>query len=198
MARIRYDCYLHDEYDFVTITNTDADIMEAITPESLINPPIRMKFLRTPESSFEQFCYYCFEYHNENNPGFKMSPTDGAKMLHGELPGWRLVGMRFAPEYGFWGYYINEELAAHTNIDEQNNASIMVQFGDDIEVELEVDYADGLPIRRYICKVGDCSNGFATEITEYLGKRKVRKLEYSENEPGEDGKNGWLCHITEY
>lgn len=198
MARIEYDCYLLDGDDFITITNTDADAMEEITPESFANPPIKVKFLKISESSFEQFCYYCFEYHNENNPDFVISTEDGIQMLRGELSGWRLIGVKFAPELGLWGYCVNEQLAAQADADEQNRVKVLLRFPDDIELELKVDYADGLPVRRYVCKVGDCSSGFATEITEYLGKRKVRKLEYSENEPGEDSRSGWQRHITEY
>lgn len=198
MARIRYDCYLLDEYRLVTITNTDADNMEGITPESFTNPPVRMRFLRIPGLDFERFCYDCFEHHNENNPGFEVSPLDGEKMLRGELPSWRLIGVKFAPELGLWGYYVNEQLAELEDLNVREGAEVFVRFPDDIEVELEVDYADGLPARRYICKVGDCSSEFATEITEYLGKRKVKKLEYSEGGSGEDARKGWLCHITEY
>lgn len=198
MARIKYDRYLLDEDDLITITNTDSDTMEAITPESFTNLPIKMRLLRIPGSDFERFCYDCFEHHNENYPDFEVLPADGARILRGELPGWRLVGVKFAPELGLWGYYVNEQLAKQKKLDKREGAEFFVRFPDDIEVELEVDYADGLPTRRYICKVGDCSSEFATEITEYLGKRRVKKLEYSEDESGEDSRKGWLCHITEY
>ncbi len=198
MARIKYDRYLLDGDDLVTITNTDSDTMEAITPESFTNPPIKMRLLRIPESDYERLCYDCFEHHNENYPNFEVSLADGEQMLRGELPGWRLVGVKLAPELGLWGYYVNERLAKQEDLNKREGAEVFVRFPDDIEVELEVDYVDGLPARHYICKVGDCSSEFATEITEYLGKRKVRKLEYSEGESGGDDRKGWLCHITEY
>ncbi len=198
MARIRYDRYLFDKDDLATITNTDSDTMEEVITESFTNPPIKMRFLRIPGLDFEWFCRDCFEHHNENNPDFEVSLADGEKMLRGELPGWRLVGVKFAPELGFWGYYVNEQLAKQEDLNKRDGAEVFIRFPDDIEVELEVGYADGLPARHYICKVGDCSSEFATEITEYLGKRKVRKLEYSESESGGDDRKGWLCHITEY
>lgn len=198
MARIKYDRYLLDGDDLVTITNTDSDTLEAITPESFTNPPIKMRLLRIPESDYERLCYDCFEHHNENYPNFEVSLADGEQMLRGELPGWRLVGVKLAPELGLWGYYVNEQLAKQEYLNKREGAEVFVRFPDDIEVELEVDYVDGLPARHYICKVGDCSSEFATEITEYLGKRKVRKLEYSEGESGGDDRKGWLCHITEY
>lgn len=194
MARIKYDRYLLGDGELITITNADTDGFMETVPESFTNPPLRITFLRLHMSSLEESCRYYFEYHNENNPDFNVSPADGARMLRGELPGWRLVGLKFAPELGLWGYCANEQMST----DGQNDTGIMIRFADDIEVEVEVDYADGLPVRRYICKIGDNSSGYATEITEYLGKRKVRKLGYSENEPGEDDINGWLCHITEY
>lgn len=198
MARIKYDRYLLDDKGIITITNADTDDFMKTVPDSFTNPPLKIKFPEEIEMRLEQFCRDWFEYHNENYPDSEVSPADGARMLRGKLPGWRLVGANFAPELGLWGYCVNERMAMQTDVSGQNDEGVMVQFGDDIEVELEVDYADGLPIRRYVCKVGDDSSGYTTEVTEYLGKRKVRKLEYSEDDGGVDSADGWLCHVTEY
>lgn len=198
MARIKYDRYLLDDENLITITNADTDDFLKMLPESFTNPPLKIKFPEEIEMRLEQFCRDWFEYHNENYPDSEVLPTDGARMLLGELPGWRLIGARLAPELGLWGYCVNERMAMQANGSRQNDEGVMVQFSDNIEVELEVDYADGLPVRRYICKVGDSASEYATEVTEYLGRRKVRKLEYSEDANNGNNRNHWLCHITEY
>lgn len=197
MARIIYDCYLYNIDGLITITNANTDSYTEVIEESLTNPPLKIRFPKISEDDLEKLCRYWFEHHNENNPQSGVSPTDGARMLRGELLGWRLIGVDFTPELGAWGCCVNEQQALQAISENRDYEGIMVRFSDNIELELEIDYADGLPVRRYYCVIGDSSSEFATEVTEYLGKRKVRKIEYDE---GMDNKKNdkWLCHITEY
>lgn len=202
MARIRYDRYLLDEDQLVTITNADTDYLTKTVPESFTNPPIRMKFQNIDMISFETMCHNAI-----NDDEIVIDDKDVLRMVRGELPGWRLVGAEFEPDNGFSAYYANEnpmlQLISPDAIRQDYRSAEGVSFHflagrGCLEVELEVDYADGLPIRRYVGNVTDNNGKYVTEVTEYFGKRKIRKLEFAEGEYGDKNITGRLCHVTEY
>lgn len=201
MARIMYDRYLTDADCSIDITNADTEYLTTTVPESFINPPIKMRFLNTGEKSFEELCLDAV-----GDDEIEISREDTLRMVRGELPGWRLVGTQFTASGGFSAFYANEhpmEMLASSKGKHSYTAAKGVSFffveRDFLKVELEVDYADGLPPRRYIGKVTDDEeDGIKTEIIEFLGKRKVRKMQFSENEYGNERIPGHVCHITEY
>lgn len=201
MARIMYDRYLTDADCSVNITNADTEYLTTTVPESFINPPIKMRFLSTGGKSFEELCLDAV-----GDDEIEISREDTLRMVRGELPGWRLVGVQFTASGGFSAFYANEHPTEALARSEDKYSYIFasgVSFffveRDCLEVELEVDYADGLPPRRYIGKVTDNEeDGIKTEIIEFLGKRKVRKMRFSENEYGSNCIPGHVCHITEY
>lgn len=201
MAVITYDRYLTDADCSVDITNADTEYLATTVPESFINPPIKMKFLNTGGKSFEQLCLDAV-----GDDEIEISREDTLRMVRGELPGWRLVGTQFTASGGFSAFYANEHplkmltpskgKCSYTFV---TGVSFFFVERDCLEVELEVDYADGLPARRYICKVTyDEEAGIKTEIIEFFGKRKVQKMEFSEYEYGNERIPGHICHITEY
>lgn len=200
MARIEYDCYLCGGDSLVTITNADTDGLATTAPESFTRPPMKMEFLDTGYTSFEELCL-----RSVNRDEITIPDEDVLLMVRGELPGWRLVGAEFALDRGFSVYYANEYPLAASMIDGKRRytAAEGVSFffveHDCLEVELTVDYGDGLPPRRYIGKVTENSDmEISTEIIEFLGKRKVRRIAFSEGERGDEHVPGHLCHITEY
>lgn len=178
MARIMYDRYLTDADCSVNITNADTEYLTTTVPESFINPPIKMRFLSTGGKSFEELCLDAV-----GDDEIEISREDTLRMVRGELPGWRLVGVQFTASGGFFA----------------SGVSFFFVERDCLEVELEVDYADGLPPRHYVGKIThNRKDGIKTEIIEFLGKRKVRKMRFSENEYGSNCIPGHVCHITEY
>lgn len=200
MARIRYDSYILDGDTLFTITNADTEFLMDVTSESFTNPPIKMRFLNTGYRSFEELCLRAIE-----RDEIEIEDEDVLRMVNGELPGWRLVGAEFEPDNGFSAYYANEHPGTATAPSEKYNyhnvkgASFhFLAGGGCLEVELEVDYADGFPARRYIGKVMDIDGEYTTEVIEYFGKRKIRKMEFSEGDYGDERIPGRLCHITEY
>lgn len=201
MARIMYDRYLTDIDCSIDITNADTEYLTSTVPESFINPPIKMNFLNTGETSFEELCLYAV-----NTDEIEIPREDTLRMVRGELPGWRLVGVQFTVSGGFSAFYANEHPSGLPVPSEgkysytfASGVSFFFVEDDCLEVELEVDYADGLPPRRYIGRVTyDEEDGVKTEIIEFLGKRKIRKMQFSENEYGNKWMPGHVCHITEY
>lgn len=203
MARIRYDQYLLDADQLFTITNADTDYFTTTTPESFTNPPIKMRFLNTGDTSVEYLCLRAIDT-NE----IVIEDEEVLRMVRGELPGWRLVGAELTPEHGLSAWYANEqplplsEQPSGRKYSYHSAEGVSFHFltgGGLLEVELEVDYADGLPARRYICKAFDeDEHHYAVGLIEYLGKRKIRKMQASEREYGDGPCNGHLCHITEY
>lgn len=202
MAKIIYERFLLLPDSIVTITNADTDYLTTTTPESFINPPIKMRFLNTGGISFEELCQRAVD-----DDEFEISHEDTLRMVRGELPGWRLVGIQFSVSGGLSAYYANENPPQTTPTGNAHcytfakGMSFFFVEDDCLEVELEVDYADGLPMRRYIGKVShDETTGLCTEIVEFLGKRKIQKLQFSETGCKDEGKQlpGCLCHITEY
>jgi len=201
MAVITYDRYLTDSDCSVNITNADTEYLTTTVPESFINPPIKMNFLNTGEKSFEELCLDAV-----GDDEIEISQEDTLRMVCGELPGWRLVGAQFTASGGFSAFYANEHPTETPTPSEgkysyTSTSGISFFFVEDdcLEVELEVNYVDGLPPRRYIGKVTDDEeDGIKTEIIEFLGKRKVRKMQFSENEYGNERIPGHVCRITEY
>lgn len=167
MARIMYDRYLTDADCSVNITNADTEYLTTTVPESFINPPIKMRFLSTGGKSFEELCLDAV-----GDDEIEISREDTLRMVRGELPGWRLVGVQFTASGGFSAFYANEH---------------------------PTEAADGLPPRHYVGKIThNRKDGIKTEIIEFFGKRKVRKMRFSENEYGSNCIPGHVCHITEY
>lgn len=201
MARITYDLYLHDPQNMITITNADTDYFADVSPESFTNPPIRMKFLNMERKDIEKLCLRAI-----NRDELTIDDENVLLMVRGELPGWHLIGANFDACDGLSVFYANEHRKAtpptESNLYDYHLAEgAMFHFlaGEDcLEVEFEVDYADGSPVRCYIGKVVDNDNCYETIVTEYLGKRKIRKFEFSESECSNDYQHGHLCHITEY
>lgn len=201
MARIMYDRYLTDADCSVNITNADTEYLATTVPESFINPPIKMRFLSTGGKSFEELCLDAV-----GDDEIEISHEDTLRMVRGELPGWRLVGVQFTASGGFSAFYANEH-PIETLAPSEGKCSYTFASGvsfffverDCLEVELEVDYDDGLPTRRYIGKVTyDDEVGVSTVLIEFLGKRKIQKMQFSENEYGNERIPGHVCHITEY
>lgn len=201
MARIMYDRYLTDADCSVDITNADTEYLTTTVPESFTNPPIKMRFLNTGEKSFEELCLDAVD-----DDEIEISCEDTLRMVRGELPGWRLVGTRFTASGGFSAYYANENPTrilppSKSKCDYTAKAGVSFFFVERsfLEVELEVDYADGLPARHYIGKVShDDEVGVSIMVLEFLGKRKIRKMQFSEYEYGSERIPGHVCHITEY
>ncbi len=200
MARMVYDRYLLDDENLVTISNADTDYLTDTVPASFINPPIKMRFLNTGDLNFEELCLSAV-----NDDENKISQEDVISMVRGELLGWRLVGAEFSRSGGFSAYYANEnpfqtptQKGKYSYIAAEGISFFFIEYNC-LEVELEVDYADGLPARRYIGQVThDDKTGVNTTIIEFLGKRKIRKIEFSEYESGDERIPGHLCYITEY
>ena len=157
--------------------------------------------LENEGKSFEELCLDAV-----GDDEIEISREDTLRMVRGELPGWRLVGVQFTASGGFSAFYANEHPTEALARSEDKYSYIFasgVSFffveRDCLEVELEVDYADGLPPRHYVGKIThNRKDGIKTEIIEFLGKRKVRKMRFSENEYGSNCIPGHVCHITEY
>lgn len=196
MARIRYNSYILDGDALFTITNADNDYFTDTTSESFTNPPIKMRFLNS-RHSFKELCLHAID-----RDEIEIEDEDVLRMVNGELPGWRLVGAEFEPDNGFSTYYANERpgtaVAPSEKYNYHNVEGASFHFLAGVEVELEVDYADGFPARRYVGKVMDIDGKYTTEVIEYFGKRKIRKMEFSEGDYGDKRIPGRLCHITEY
>lgn len=199
MARIRYDQYLYDADYLYTITNADTEYLTNTVPESFTNPPIKLRFLNTGDKNFERLCLDAV-----NDDEITIPKEDVLRMVRGQLSGWRLVGAQFSPTGGFSAYYANERptLPSHSNASYNYGASKGISFyfveRRCLEVELEVDYGDGLPTRHYVGNVTQGKKGITCVVTEYWGKRKIRKVEFSEEEHSNTPICGHLCHITEY
>lgn len=195
MARIKYDRYLLDGSGLITITNSDADYFADISLASFVNPPIKLKFINFNTTSFEQLCLRAVD-----RDEIVLSDDETIRIARGELSGWRLVGAEFSPEHGLSVFYVKEpSVLSPEAISKTDSVSFHFLTGSGhLEVEIEVDYNDGLPVRRYIGELIDKNSEYSGIVTEYFGKRKVKKIEFSENETGDDRIPGYLCHITEY
>lgn len=198
MARIRYDQYLLSEEGLFVITNSDSESATDIIPQSLSNPPIKMKILNAKhiiKDNYEVSDF--FPIYTKTTHDVK-SKKDLSKLISGELPNWRLVGVNFCLD-GCDLFYIKKHSSLH--LSEVDHINLLCCHFEELQLEFIVDYKDDFSPQRYVAKMRQKRNtamGFSVQLTEYYGNRKVRKIEFSEWESGSDLFDGHLCHITEY
>lgn len=207
MARIEYDVYLSNSDAMVVISNAYNDDAMDITPESLSNPPIKMRILDVKyDKDIASGKYSDFFRADSEHRGNEIFTTNLPRLLNGEIPNWRLTGVNFAIE-GMDLFIINTDtnlsLADPETVRNGYECENMICLGFDyLLLEFTVDYTDDSPSRRYIAELryeGDSPIGeFKAKITEYIGKRKIRKIEFSEYKFETNSVHGHPCHITEY
>lgn len=197
MARIRYDRYLQDVDELISISNADNDRSVDITPETFENPPIKFAILEAggTEDPFTQFSV-------EGDNEIKRELSENvANLLRGQLPGWRLIGADFSPTcFSMYCVAVRPEGGENCGNIRYDWASLHFVSFKQVKMEIEADYADILPPRRYVAEMDVTEKKSGDDIlhvivTEYLGKRKVRRMEFTE---GEETEQGQLCHIIEY
>lgn len=197
MARIKYDLYLHDLDELIAISSTDGDRFVDVTQESFKNPPIKLAILERDcsDAVVEHFSIDGNDRVTQELYGKK------ADLLFGRLPAWRLVGVDISP-ICLSMYYVavcpdGDEACGDLQYD---SAFVYFVANEPTKMEFTVDYADGMPPRRYVLQLEPLDvvhefDALHVIITEYVGKRKVRSIEFTE---GEETEQGQLCHITEY
>ena len=203
MARIRYDRYLKDIDELVVISNTDGERDVDVTAESFKNPAIKFRILDgtgldDPLTAFD------IKNGSKSEEIYSQLRDNASELVAGQLPDWKLTGVCLSPTLLSMHYVRLNPEGEETcgNIRYDTAIAHCISYADNwsITMELEVDYADGLPPRRYILKMNlvypspDCDR-LHVVIDEYFGKRKVRRLEFTEREGTELEQ---LCHITEY
>lgn len=203
MARIRYDRYLKDIDELVVISNTDGERDVDVTAESFKNPAIKFRILDgtgldDPLTAFD------ISNGSTSEAIYSQLRDNASELVAGQLPDWKLTGVCLSPTLLSMHYVRLNPEGEETcgNIRYDTAIAHCISYADNwsITMELEVDYADGLPPRRYILKMNlvypspDCDR-LHVVIDEYFGKRKVRRLEFTEREGTELEQ---LCHITEY
>lgn len=205
MARIRYDRCLKDVDELIVISNTDSERAVDVTSESFENPAIKFRILETTGGE-DLLAAFDVSDSSTSVAVYNELRDCAPQLISGQLPGWRLVGINFSPTC-LMMYYVNprvtgEEVCGDIRYDDAAVYCISCDDNWSIAMEFEVDYADGLPSRRYIAKMvyigGPLENGqLHVVIDEYYGKRKIRRLEFTEGETAAP-EQLQLCHITEY
>ena len=203
MARIRYDRYLKDIDELVVISNTDGERDVDVTAESFKNPAIKFRILDgtgldDPLTAFD------ISNGSTSEAIYSQLRDNASELVAGQLPDWKLTGVCLSPTLLSMHYVRLNPEGEETcgNIRYDTAIAHCISYADNwsITMELEVDYADGLPPRRYIIKMNlaypspDCDR-LHVIIDVYFGKRKVRRLEFTERDGTELEQ---LCHITEY
>lgn len=203
MARIRYDRYLKDIDELVVISNTDSERDLDVTAESFKNPAIKFRILEGTGPG-EPFSAFSLSNGSTSEAVYPQLRDNVSKLVAGQLPGWRLIGVCLSPTLLTMRYARLNPEGEDACSDIRYDSAVVhcISYADNwsITMELEVDYADGLPPRRYIIKMNlvypssDCDCLHVT-IDEYFGKRKIRRLEFIE---GEGTELEQICRITEY
>ena len=202
MARIQYDRYLQDVDELIVVTNTDSERAVDVVPESFENPTIKFRILDVTNSE-DPLAAFDISDTSTSETVYRELQGRVKELVNGQIPGWRLIGVEFSPML-LEMYYVNprttgEETCGDIKYDTATVYCIDCTDNWSITMELEVDYGDGLPSRRYIAKMKlddiPRDNTLRIAIDEYYGRRKVRRLEFTE---GEETTQGQLCHITEY
>lgn len=197
MARIRYDRYLQDVDELISISNADNDRSVDVTPETFENPPIKFTILEA-EGTEDPFTKFSVEGNDEIKRELSGKVTN---LLCGQLPGWRLIGADFSPTcFSMCCAAVRPEGKESCGNIRYDCISLHFVSFTRVKMEIEADYADGLPPRRYVAEMDVTEKKPGDDIlhvivTEYLGKRKVRRIEFTE---GEETEEGQLCHIIEY
>lgn len=193
MARIKYGCYLLEDLHCYVITNADLDYAEDVTDESFTNPPIKMtveKIDRDWESAFDA----------EENPMNHSKLQDNLMaVLRGELPEFRLTGVN-VNESGIYLVYYSTLPPEKFNDGTEGYSGGQILVCGNYTILFEVEYLDGSPAKQYRVeskKIGICRH--QTQITEYLGGHRQRKLEFCDKHPSIPYvPGGQYCIITEY
>lgn len=195
MARIKYDLYLQDVDELIVISNANQERSVDIFPESFENPALSFVSFETESVKYD-FAH------------FEVSGTDEVRreldgrvedLLRGRIPEWRLIGLNLSPT-GLSMYCVAARPNGKNDCDGVKYDEAFLVFCPDEapKLELVTNYDDGLPPRRHIVEMkylDELANILYVVVTEYFGKRKVRRIEFTE---GEGAKEGQLCHITEY
>ncbi len=193
MARIQYGCYLLGDAHCYVITNADLDYAEDVTDESFTNPPIKMT-VETVDGSWEDV----FDA-QENFMNHSKLQENLMAVLRGEMPEFRLTGVNINDMGVYLVYYSTLPPEKFDDGTEGSSGGQVIVCGD-FTILFEVEYPDGSPSKQY--RVKSKRTGVSerqTQITEYVGGHKYRKLEFCDKHPGIPYvPGGQYCIITEY
>lgn len=193
MARIKYGCYLLEEAHCYVISNADLDYAEDVTDESFTNPPIKMT-VEAVDGDLER----AFDA-DENPMNHSMLQENFMAVLRGEMPEFRLTGVNIG-DTGMYLVYYSTLPPEKFYDDTEGYSGGQVIVSGDFTILFEVECLDGSPSKQYRVeskKTGVCSR--QTQITEYIGGHKYRKLEFCDEHPGIPYVSGaQYCIITEY
>lgn len=193
MARIKYGCYLLEDAHCYVITNADLDYAEDVTDESFTNPPIKMTVEavgRNWERAFDA---------EENPMNHSKLQENLMAVLRGEMPEFRLTGVNIN-DTGMYLVYCSTLPPEQFNDGTEGYSGGQVIVDGDFTILFEVEYLDGSPAKQYRVeskKTGVCQR--QTQVTEYIGGHKCRKLAFCGKPPGIPYvPSGQYCIITEY
>lgn len=193
MARIKYGCYLFEDSSCYVISNADTDYAEDVVDETFTNPPIKMtveEIDRDWERAFDA---------KENSMNHSKLQENIMAILRGELPEFRLTGVNIDEDGIYLVYYSTLPPEKFYDGTEGYSGGQVLVYGN-FTILFEVEYLDGSPAKQYRVeskKTGVCRR--QTQITEYVGGHKYRKLEFCDKHPGIPYvPGGQYCITTEY
>lgn len=191
MARFKWDCFLLDESSCYTISNADLDYAEDVTDESFTNPPIKMT-VEAAERGWDAFDG------TENSMNHTLLQENLMAVLRGELPEFRLTGVNVASDGIYLVYESTLEPEGFIDGTTGYSGGQVLVYGD-FTILFEVEHLDGSPTEQYRVEYRGKGENCGTTVTEYVGGRKRRKLEFTEPGPGIPYQWGrQYCIITEY
>lgn len=204
MAKMTHEVYLEHAPHCVVISNAATEYAEDTVAASFTNPPIKMTVLQTDQDELNSM--FDVDSNPQNHPEIVENPMQA---LRGELPGWMLTGVNISAD-GVYLVYRTEHKPVLNDDGLLCGDGVVFTYGS-FKLLFEVDYADGMPVERYVvkhCKVPSVMSedaGLTTSrvdavyVTKYIGKRKRYHLELRMDNHGQPFIPGrQYCLITEY
>lgn len=173
------------------ISNTSADKASAVTPESFINPPIKMSIPEKLDDDKEIRRYFSVE---EGDPAD--DPPEFVKnlpaIIRSQSSDWRMTGVQ-VNTIGISLFYAtnNPVISARYNREYSTGMAVVVLFSP-VSLKMTIDYPEMASIEYNIyAHVNYCTRIMTAKISKTVGGHKVYDLDMCQDNYGKAGCELW-------
>lgn len=192
MKEIKFEGWFNKESDMsYVISNTSADKASTVTPESFVNPPIKMSIPKELDNDKDIRRYFSVEEGDpaDNPPEFvKNLPA----IIRSQSSDWRMTGVQ-VNTIGISLFYAtnNPVISARYNREYSTGMAVVVLFSP-VSLKMTIDYPEMASIEYNIyAHVNYCTYIMTAKVSKIIGRHKVYDLDMREDNYGKKGMKTW-------